>query len=159
VFRLCSCTGTAVDARMWDDQVPALADIARVVRYDARGFGSLGPRRGDRLLPRRRPLAPARPPRDRDSIELLGTIAAPTTVVSGELDVPCFREMSDILADKIPAARRITLPGVGHMVNMEAPEPVNSLLREVVLESWPSDDGSGRLPRGQAARTGGQTDE
>jgi 3-oxoadipate enol-lactonase len=31
--------GHALDARMWDDQVPALADIARVVRYDARGFG------------------------------------------------------------------------------------------------------------------------
>ena len=24
---------------MWDDQVPALKDIARVVRYDVRGFG------------------------------------------------------------------------------------------------------------------------
>ena len=31
--------GHALDARMWDDQVPALTDIARVVRYDARGFG------------------------------------------------------------------------------------------------------------------------
>jgi 3-oxoadipate enol-lactonase len=31
--------GLALDARMWDDQVPALRDIARVVRYDVRGFG------------------------------------------------------------------------------------------------------------------------
>jgi pimeloyl-ACP methyl ester carboxylesterase len=31
--------GLALDARMWDDQVPALKDIARVVRYDVRGFG------------------------------------------------------------------------------------------------------------------------
>ena len=31
--------GLALDARMWDDQVPALEDIARVVRYDLRGFG------------------------------------------------------------------------------------------------------------------------
>ena len=31
--------GLALDARMWDDQVPALEDIARVVRYDVRGFG------------------------------------------------------------------------------------------------------------------------
>jgi pimeloyl-ACP methyl ester carboxylesterase len=31
--------GLALDARMWDDQVPALTDIARVVRYDVRGFG------------------------------------------------------------------------------------------------------------------------
>jgi pimeloyl-ACP methyl ester carboxylesterase len=31
--------GLALDTRMWDDQVPALADIATVVRYDVRGFG------------------------------------------------------------------------------------------------------------------------
>jgi 3-oxoadipate enol-lactonase len=31
--------GLALDARMWDDQVPALKETARVVRYDLRGFG------------------------------------------------------------------------------------------------------------------------
>jgi 3-oxoadipate enol-lactonase len=31
--------GLALDTRMWDDQVPALRDVARVIRYDARGFG------------------------------------------------------------------------------------------------------------------------
>src|SRR5215467_3809964 len=31
--------GLALDRRMWDDQVPALADVATVVRYDVRGFG------------------------------------------------------------------------------------------------------------------------
>jgi 3-oxoadipate enol-lactonase len=31
--------GLALDARVWDDQVPALNDIATVVRYGARGFG------------------------------------------------------------------------------------------------------------------------
>ena len=31
--------GLALDARMWDDQAPAVNDIARVVRYDVRGFG------------------------------------------------------------------------------------------------------------------------
>ena len=69
------------------------------------------------------------------TIELLATIAAPTTIVTAELDVPCFREMSDVLADRIPGARKVTVPGVGHMVNMEARETVNALLREVVLNS------------------------
>jgi 3-oxoadipate enol-lactonase len=68
------------------------------------------------------------------SIDLLATIAAPTTVVTGELDVPCFHQMSDVLADRIPGARTLTVPGVGHMVNMEAPEAVNALLRELVLD-------------------------
>ena len=68
-----------------------------------------------------------------DNFEL-GRPAAPTTVVTAELDVPCFHEMSDVLADRIPGARKVTFPGVGHMINMEAPEAVNALLREVVLD-------------------------
>jgi len=38
-----------------------------------------------------------------------------------------------VLADRIPGARKVTVPGVGHLVNMEAPQTVNALLREVVL--------------------------
>ena len=234
--------GLGLDARMWDDQVPALEDIARVVRYDARGFGrstrdadtsyshaddlwrllahleidtavlvglSMGGRivveatltaptrvralvlldavldgvpwdpasergmqavgeglraggldeakaawlRHDFFVPARRTAEVARRLAEMvgdysgvnwtspdphashpNSIERLATIAAPTTVVTGELDVPCFQEMSDVLADRIPGARKVTVPGVGHMVNMEAPEAVNALLREVVLD-------------------------
>jgi len=233
--------GLALDARMWDDQVPALTDIARVVRYDARGFGrsardagtaythaddlrrlldhleldtavlvglSMGggiaveatlatpervralvlldavldgvpwdpdSRRGMRAIAeslssggldaakaawlRHGFFVPAQ--RDPDvarrlvemvddfpgllwtetdphaprpnALELLPTIAAPTTVVVGELEVPCFREMAEVLAGRIPGARMVTVPDAGHMVNMEAPAAVNALLREVVL--------------------------
>ena len=68
-----------------------------------------------------------------ESIELIHTIAAPTTVVVGELDVPCFLQMAKTFAERIPDARRVSVPDAGHMVNMEAPETVNALLREVVL--------------------------
>ena len=235
--------GLALDARMWDDQVPALKDIATVVRYDARGFGRstrdadtayshaddlwrlldhleiekavlVGLSMGGRIVVEATLAAPERVralvllvavldgvPWDADSergmqaigeglrsggldeakaawlrhdffvparrtpdlarrlaemvgkysgvnwtsadphaphphsIELLATIASPTTVVTAELDVPCFHEMSDVLADRIPGARKVTVPGVGHMVNMEVPETVNALLREAVLSS------------------------
>jgi 3-oxoadipate enol-lactonase len=238
--------GLALDARMWDDQVPALSDIARVVRYDVRGFGRstrdadtvyshaddlwrlldhleidravlVGLSMGGRIVIEATLAAPARvralvlldavlggvpwdPDSERgmraigeglrsggleeakaawlghdffvpaqrtpdlarrlaemvgdysgvnwtsadphaphpNSIELLATIAAPTTVVVAALDVPCFHEMSDFLADRIPGARKVTVPGVGHMVNMEAPEAVNALLREVVLDRSPA---------------------
>ena len=59
-------------------------------------------------------------------------MAAPTTVVIGELDIPCFHEMAEILAQRIPGARLIDIPGAGHMVNLEAPAIVNALLRDAV---------------------------
>jgi 3-oxoadipate enol-lactonase len=235
--------GLALDARMWDDQVSALTDVARVVRYDVRGFGRstrdadtsyshaddlwrlldhleideavlVGLSMGGRIVVEATLAAPERvralvlldavldgvpwdPDSERglqaigdglrsdgldaakaawlrhdlfapaqrapdvarrlaemvgdysgvnwtsadphaprpNSIELMTTIAAPTTVVIAELDVPCFHEMSDILANRIANARKVTVPGVGHMVNMEAPEVVNALLRELVLRA------------------------
>jgi pimeloyl-ACP methyl ester carboxylesterase len=235
--------GFALDARMWDDQVPALADLATVVRYDGRGFGRstrdadtpyshaddlwllldrlgidkallVGLSMGGRTVVEATLAAPERvravvlldallegvpwdpasaedskevgralgaggidaartallrhgffAPAQRDpevarriaemigdysgvnwtspdphrphpeSIELLETIDAPAAVVSGELDIPCFLEMSSVLAARIPNARRISVPDAGHMVNMEAPEAVNALLREIVLDT------------------------
>jgi 3-oxoadipate enol-lactonase len=238
--------GRGLDARMWDDQLPALADIARVVRYDVRGFGRskrdadtsyshgddlwrlldhlgideavlVGQSMGGRIVVEATLAAPERvralvllaafldgvpwdPDSERglqavdeglrsggldearaawlrhglfapaqrrpevahrlaqmvgdysgadwtsadphaprpNSIELLPTITAPTTVVTAELEVPCFRDMSDVLAERISGARKVTVPGVGHMINMEAPETVNPLLRQVVLDArWP----------------------
>ena len=62
-------------------------------------------------------------------------IAAPTTVVAGELDVPCFLTMADVLAQRIPGARRVSVPNAGHMVNLEAMDVVNDVLREVITEA------------------------
>ena len=232
--------GLALDARMWDDQVPALEDIARVVSYDLRGFGRstrdadtsyshaddlwrlldhlgidegvlVGLSMGGRVVVEATLAVPERvralvlldavldgvpwdPDSERgmraigeglrsggleeakkawlrhgffvpaqrspqvarrlaemvgdysgvnwtstdphaphpNSIELLETIATSTSVVIGELDVPCFHEMSDVLANRIANARKVTIPDAGHIVNMEAPEAVNALLRTVV---------------------------
>ncbi len=234
--------GLALDTRMWDAQVPALSDIATVIRYDCRGFGRstrhdrdtvyshaddlwrlvdhlaidtvvlVGLSMGGRIVIEAALAAPARvtamvlldavldgvpwdPESERglqavtsglrsgglpaakaawlqhdfftparrhpqladeleqmvadysgmhwterdphgarpDSLALLPTLEIPTTVVVGELDVPCFLAMADVLAGAIPAARKVVVADAGHMVNMEAPRVVNSLLREVLL--------------------------
>lgn len=62
----------------------------------------------------------------------LERIAAPTTVVVGELDVPCFRIMAGALSQRIPGARRVDVANAGHMVNLEAVDAVNAVLREAV---------------------------
>jgi 3-oxoadipate enol-lactonase len=234
--------GFSLDARMWDDQVPALRDIATVIRYDVRGFGrssmpepgvlyaqsadlvalldhldvanavlvglsmgglivlhtavvAPGRVRGlvllDALLDavewdtesetamataqtaavtqgvaaakavwlqhplfapaRRNPAIAARleheierytcfhwtasdprAPLEPSPYVYLEQIAAPTSVVIGDLDVPCFHVMAGVLAQRIPGARLVTVPDAGHMVNLEQPELVNALLRDAV---------------------------
>ena len=71
----------------------------------------------------RDPHRPARPP-----IEALEDVAAPALVVVGDRDVPGFREMSAVLARRIPGAAYHAVAGAGHMVNMERPAAVNELL-------------------------------
>jgi 3-oxoadipate enol-lactonase len=61
-------------------------------------------------------------------IDRLAELAVPALVVVGEQDVPGFREMSAVLARRIPGARYHVIPGAGHMVNMEQPAAVNEVL-------------------------------
>jgi pimeloyl-ACP methyl ester carboxylesterase len=62
-------------------------------------------------------------------IDVLGQVSTPTTVVVGELDVPGFVDMSQVLARGIPDARLVTIPDSGHMTPMEAPELVAQAVR------------------------------
>jgi pimeloyl-ACP methyl ester carboxylesterase len=58
----------------------------------------------------------------------LEDVATPTLVAVGDRDVPGFREMSAVLARRIPGAEYRVVAGAGHMVNMEQPAAVNELL-------------------------------
>ena len=64
----------------------------------------------------------------RPPIEALEDVTAPTLVAVGDRDVPGFREMSAVLARRIPGAEYRVVAGAGHMVNMEQPAAVNELL-------------------------------
>lgn len=63
-------------------------------------------------------------------IDALADLAGPALVMVGERDVPCFREMSAVLASRLPGARQEVIAAAGHMVNMEQPAVVNALLTE-----------------------------
>ena len=72
---------------------------------------------------------PARAP-DPPAVQRLEEIGAPTLIIVGELDVPGLLALADTMERRIPNARKVVLPGVGHMSNMEAPARFN----ETVLD-------------------------
>jgi pimeloyl-ACP methyl ester carboxylesterase len=48
---------------------------------------------------------------------VLEQVAAPTLVAVGDRDVPGFREMSAVLARRIPGAQYQVVSGAGHMAS------------------------------------------
>ena len=60
----------------------------------------------------------------------LAEITVPTLVLVGDRDVPRILAVADALEAGIKGARKVVLPGVGHMTNMEAPREVNELMLE-----------------------------
>jgi pimeloyl-ACP methyl ester carboxylesterase len=52
-------------------------------------------------------------------------LRVPTLLLHGELDARSPRAVAEDLRDRIPVARLVLLPGVGHMANVEAPEAFN----------------------------------
>ncbi len=74
----------------------------------------------------------------RQPIDVLEDVAVPVLVAVGERDVPGFREMSAVLARRIPGAAYRLVADAGHMINMEQPAVVNELLTHFAQEhsSW-----------------------
>ena len=75
---------------------------------------------------------PPRPP----AIRRLGEIRVPTLIFIGTLDMSDIHRIVDRLVAEIPGARRATIDGVAHMVNMERPAEFNRIATEF-LEAHP----------------------
>jgi pimeloyl-ACP methyl ester carboxylesterase len=67
---------------------------------------------------------------EHDSADRIGAIAAPTLVTVGELDLCLPERYSRAIADRIPGARLVVVPDVGHQPFQEVPEDYNRLLSE-----------------------------
>ncbi|WP_432118179.1 alpha/beta fold hydrolase [Streptomyces sp. bgisy032] len=66
-----------------------------------------------------------------DQRDLLPGIAVPTLLLWGELDVRSpVESVARAFLEAIPEATLVVLPGVGHLSNIEAPEPFNRTVRE-----------------------------
>jgi pimeloyl-ACP methyl ester carboxylesterase len=67
----------------------------------------------------------------------LSAVRCPTVVVHGELDERAPRPVAEALHRGIAGSRLVVVPGVGHQVNLEAPDRVADLLRGVVIGAGP----------------------
>ena len=64
----------------------------------------------------------------------LREITVPTLAIVGEHDLPDFLNITDLIRQEVPQARRIIVPNAGHMSNMEAPLEVNRAILEFFQE-------------------------
>lgn len=67
---------------------------------------------------------------DADYKPLFARIQCPTLVIAGEHDWICGPAWNRALADVIPGARLVELPGVGHLPQYEAPEAFRAVIDE-----------------------------
>ncbi len=90
---------------------PEIREIVRQMQRDASISTEGQPRRLD-------------PP----AIGRLAEITAPTLVIAGDADLPDMLTIADLLEAGIAGARKVIIPGVAHMVNMERPAEFNRLV-------------------------------
>jgi 3-oxoadipate enol-lactonase len=63
--------------------------------------------------------------------ERVREISCPALILDGDLDVPDFAEVADMLASRIPGAQRRTVHGAGHLISMDKPDAFLAAVREL----------------------------
>jgi pimeloyl-ACP methyl ester carboxylesterase len=92
-----------------------------------------GPRRDLALAMNRLALhaeSPGHEPEPPDAWSHLSEVAVPVLVVVGDLDLRHFQERCAWLAEHIPDAELVVMPGAAHLPGLEQPEEFAALLRE-----------------------------
>jgi magnesium chelatase accessory protein len=63
----------------------------------------------------------------------LHRLPAPLTLIVGEKDLAVPPDVADEVKVKVPHARKIALPGLGHLAHEEAPGQIAALVREALM--------------------------
>lgn len=93
---------------------PEVTQLVRSIMLDIRPAG---------VLPMLHAFAAA------DLNDVLPTIEVPTLLLYGGADVRAPRAVAETLHARIPGSQLVFLPGVGHLVDLEAPEAFNAEVR------------------------------
>ena len=72
-----------------------------------------------------------------DRQQALGAIRVPALLLSGEFDRNAPARVMQAMAEQIPGARHVSLKGIGHLQNLEAPEAFDSALLDFLAETRP----------------------
>jgi pimeloyl-ACP methyl ester carboxylesterase len=67
----------------------------------------------------------------------LEEIDVPTLVLVGDTDVRSIEEVADVLATRIPGARKVVIERADHVVNMRQPEAFDAAVVPFLLEAQP----------------------
>jgi pimeloyl-ACP methyl ester carboxylesterase len=67
-------------------------------------------------------------PPEREAADRLGELRAPTLVFVGDMDIPDFRIIAEVLAGNIDGARLQVIVGSGHIPPLEQPRAFNEAL-------------------------------
>jgi pimeloyl-ACP methyl ester carboxylesterase len=70
-----------------------------------------------------------------DTVARLSKLAMPTLVITGDSDLLIPPTCSDLLADKIPGAKLVKIPGGSHGFNFETPEVFNKTVLDFIASS------------------------
>lgn len=70
-----------------------------------------------------------------DSGAVLATVRVPTLVIVGQEDAITPVADAERMYRAVPGSRMVTIPGVGHMSNLEAPDAFNDALRHFLRTS------------------------
>ena len=71
-----------------------------------------------------------------DSTPLLGSLRVPALVVVGQEDSLTPPGVAKSMAERIPGARWVEIPGAGHLPNLETPEAFNEALLDFLRTAW-----------------------
>jgi 3-oxoadipate enol-lactonase len=62
------------------------------------------------------------------TITRLAEIRVPTLAIVGALDDPIMLAIADTIAGRVPQAKKVIIPGSGHLLNLEQPDVFNRLV-------------------------------
>jgi len=69
-------------------------------------------------------------PLNPSALERLAEIAVPVLAMVGEHDVDDFHAIAELIAERVPRARRLVVPGAGHAPFLDSPAAFNRLVME-----------------------------